>query len=131
MNTMGSSSGTRGDSYGTNAEREALLVDSNTFRRGRDEESIGNNASSSSSSSSYFLNRKALALGALAFVSVGALVAGGRSSSETKSFATLGAVANKDDLPHSFSELGKKKNLHAHRRRWVFLKRMPTRRLDY
>ena len=111
MNTMmGSVGGTRGNSYGT-TEREALLVDSNTRRR-RDEESIiGNDASgaSSSSSSSYFLNRKALALGALAFVSVGALVvAGGGRSSETSksSFATLGGA-----VPHSFSELAKKKNL--------------------
>ena len=60
----------------------------------------------SSSFTNVLLNRKTLALGALAFVSVGALVVN-KSSSSSSSFATLG-TAKSDTLPHSFSELGKK-----------------------
>ena len=105
MNTMSSSS----SSYGTantntnNNEREALLFESN-----RDDDVQKTKKTSSSRIANVLLNRKTLALGALAFVSVGALTAvkssrGGGSSS----FATLGGA--KDTLlPHSFSELGKK-----------------------
>ena len=106
MNTMSSSSSSYGTAHtNTNKhnEREALLFESN-----RDDDVQKTKKTSSSRIANVLLNRKTLALGALAFVSVGALTAvkssrGGGSSS----FATLGGA--KDTLlPHSFSELGKK-----------------------
>ena len=104
MNTMSSSS----SSYGTantnntnNNEREALLFESN-----RDDVQKTKKTSSLTNS---LLNRKTLALGALAFVSVGALTAVKSSHGGSSSFATLGGA--KDTLPHSFSELGKKHQL--------------------
>jgi hypothetical protein len=100
MNTMSSSS----SSYGTantntnNNEREALLLESN--------QDDVQKTKKTSSFTNLLLNRKTLALGALAFVSVGALTAVKSSHGGSSSFATLGGA--KDTLPHSFSELGKK-----------------------
>ena len=91
MNTMSSSSSSYGTAHtNTNKhnEREALLFESN-----RDDDVQKTKKTSSSLIANVLLNRKTLALGALAFVSVGALTAvkssrGGGSSS----FATLGGA---------------------------------------
>ena len=104
MNTMSSSSygTTRDASCNTNNnvdEREALLesdYETQTRKTKR----------TSSSFTNVLLNRKTLALGALAFVSVGALAVKSSNGGSSSSFATLGGA--KDNLPHSFSELGKK-----------------------
>ena len=108
MNNRDSRYGTTTSTTRNNAERESLL------KNNHDEvEDLKN----FSGSSAFISTRKAIALGALAFASVGALVVTTSSSGNNKIFGgastqRLGLMNDQEKkdgniVPHSFSELGK------------------------